>query len=330
MKPLPDLRSRDSRPDPGTAGADSNARPRSRIHDLTPLLAALVILLPAGAGSAQGPLEDDLRAQFTARLNDIVRRVDGVLGYVIIDLTSGEQIAARLARQPFPTASAIKVPILYELLKRADEGALELDAARPLDRSQVVGGSGVLRHLTTPALSLRDHAALMMVLSDNTATNVVIDAVGMSNVTARMQGLGLGDIRLRRKMMDDAAVQRGDENVASPESLLKSTELLWKGEGLTTARRDLGREIMMLVSGAIRNSIPSRIAVFSKTGSLTGVRAETAIVDLPNAPFGIAVMTTYLEEDAIGSRAIAEIAAAAYSYFDRRASSGKYGRRSPG
>ncbi len=152
----------------------------------------------------------------------------------------------------------------------------------------------------------------------------------MSSVTARMRAFGLGDILLRRKMLDDEAVRRGDENVASPASLLKSTELLWKGEGLTPARRDLGREILRLVSGAIRTSIPSRVAVFSKTGSLTGVRAETAIVDVSNAPFGIAVMTTYLEEDAAGSRAIGEIASALYSYFERVASSGRYGRRSPG
>ena len=295
---------------------------------VTRSLVAILVLLSAGL--AQGPLQDELRSQLTARLDEITRSVDGVVGYVVVDLTSEQQVAARLEREPFPTASAIKVPILYELLKRADEGTLDLDAVKPLERSQVVGGSGVLRHLTTPALSLRDHAALMMILSDNTATNVVIDAVGMSNVTARMQGLGFQDILLRRKMMDDAAVRRGDENVASPASLLKSTALLWKGEGLTAARRDLGRDIMLLVSGAIRSNIPGRVAVFSKTGSLTGVRAETAVVDLPNAPFGIAVMTTYLKEDAAGSRAIGDIAAAAYSYFDRVASSGRYGRRSPG
>jgi beta-lactamase class A len=274
-------------------------------------------------------LQDDLLAQFTARLDAVARSVDGVVGYVVMDLTSGNPVAARLEREPFPTASAIKVPVLYELLKRADEGTLQLDAVTPLEQSQVVGGSGVLRHLTSPSLSLRDHAALMMIVSDNTSTNVVIDAVGMANVGARMRGLGLGDIQLRRKMMDDAAVQRGDENVASPASLLKSTEVLWKGEGLTPARRDLGREIMRQVSGAIRGNIPARIPVFSKTGSLSGVRAETAIVDLPNAPFGIAVMTTYLQEDGGGSRAIGEIAVAAHSYFDRVESSGRYGRRSP-
>jgi beta-lactamase class A len=289
----------------------------------------LLLLFVASTAGAQSALHDDLRSQVTKRVDEIVRSLDGVVGYVIVDLTSGEQVAARLAREPFPTASAIKVAILYELLKRADESSLTLDNAKTLERSQVVGGSGVLQHLTTPSLSLRDHAALMMVVSDNTATNVVIDAVGMTNVTTRMKGLGLGDILLRRKMMDDAAVRRGDENVASPASLLKVTELLWRGGGLTPARRDVARDIMRLVPGAIRSAVPNRVAVYSKTGSLAGVRAETAIVDLPNAPFGLAVMTTYLREDAAGSRAIGEIAGAAFSTFERIATSGKYGRRVP-
>ena len=297
---------------------------------MTRSLTALLLGVACVSGAAaQNGLQGDLRGQFTKRVDEIVRSLDGVAGYDIVDLTSGEHVAGRLQREPFPTASAIKVPILYELLKRADEGSLTLDTPKALERTQVVGGSGVLQHLTTPSLSLRDHAALMMILSDNTATNVVIDAVGMANVTARMKALGLGDILLRRKMMDDAAVRRGDENVASPASLLKATELLWKGEGLTTARRDAGRDIMRLVPGAIRGAVPNRIVVYSKTGSLAGVRAETAIVDLPNAPFALAVMTTYLKDDAAGSRAIGDIAAAAFSYFERIAASGKYGRRVP-
>ena len=155
-----------------------------------------------------------------------------MLGYVVVDLTSNERVAARLADQPFPTASTIKLAILYELLKQGEEGKLSLDKPALLERSQVVGGSGVLQHLSGPMLSLGDHAALMIILSDNTATNVVIDAVGMANVKARMKALGLGDILLRRKMMDAAAVRRGDENVASPASLAKMAELFWRGEGL--------------------------------------------------------------------------------------------------
>lgn len=292
-------------------------------------LVAFAIGLLAPVALAQGPLQHDLRAHLQSRLDAVVRGVDGVVGYVIVDVTSGAQVAGRLEQEPFPTASAIKVPILYELLKQADEGTIQLDQPRPLERTQVVGGSGVLQHLTTPALSLRDHATLMMIVSDNTATNVVIDAIGMGNVTTRMQALGLGDILLRRKMMDDAAVRRGDENVASPRSLLSATRLLWQGEGLSPGSRDAGRAIMRLVPGAIRGAVPTRVVVYSKTGSLAGVRAETAIVDLPGAPFGLAVMTTYLQDDAAGSRAIGETAGAAFAYFERLAQSGAYGRRVP-
>ncbi|MEW6320139.1 MAG: serine hydrolase [Acidobacteriota bacterium] len=287
----------------------------------------LVLLALAATTAAQGPLQSDLRAQFERRLQDIADGVDGVVGYVVEDLTAGARVAARHEREPFPTASAIKVPVMYELIRQADEGRLRLDVAAPLDRAQVVGGSGVLQHLTTPALSLRDHAALMMIVSDNTSTNIIIDAVGMGNVTARMRTLGMGDVLLRRKMMDAEAVRRGDENVASPASLLRSTVMLWKGEGLSESGRDVARGILRLVPGAIRGAVPARVVVYSKTGSLDAVRAETAVVDLPGAPFGLAVMTTYLKDDAAGTRAIGEIAAAAFAYFERLASGGRYGRR---
>src|SRR6187402_87190 len=113
---------------------------------MTRPLIALVVLLGWSAVSAQSTLQSDLRGQLSKRIEEIVRSLDGVAGYAVVDLTSGEQVAARLEREPFPTASAIKVAILYELLKRADEGSLALDVSKPLESSQKVGGSGVLQH----------------------------------------------------------------------------------------------------------------------------------------------------------------------------------------
>ena len=170
-----------------------------------------------------------------------------------------------MERQAFPTASTIKLSILYEFLKQADGGSLALDTPAPLNRTTVVGGDGVLQYLTTPSLSLRDHVALMIIISDNTAANVVIDAVGMQNVNARMDALGLSDIRLRRKMMDAAAVKRGDENVASPASLAKLAELLWRGEGLRPESKEAALKLLRQVRGQIRNGVPAVVPVFSKT-----------------------------------------------------------------
>jgi beta-lactamase class A len=294
--------------------------------------AALMLALSTAALPAQtpsGPLQQDLRAQLRTRLESIATKLDGVLGYAVVDLTSNEVVAAHLQTQPFPTASTIKLAILYELLKQAEEGKLALDKPERLNRAQVVGGSGVLQHLTGPILSLNDYAALMVILSDNTATNVVIDAVGMANVNARMKSFGLADMQLRRKMMDSAAVARGDENVASPLSLVKAIELIWRATGLKKESRDAGVRILYEVPGSIRSAIPDRVKVASKTGTLDAVRAEAAIVELEGRPFALAAMTTYLRNDLDGEHAIGEVANTAFSYFDRLAHGGAYGRKSP-
>jgi beta-lactamase class A len=86
--------------------------------------------------------------------------------------------------------STIQVAVLYELFRQADEGRLELSDRLRLDRRHAVGGTGVLIHLGTPELSLEDHARLMVAVSDNTATNVLIDAVGMERVNARLEQTG--------------------------------------------------------------------------------------------------------------------------------------------
>ena len=141
--------------------------------------------------SAQAsPTAAELKAKAEHRLQDIAARVDGVVGYAIVDLTTGERIG-HLERETFPTASAIKLAIVYELFKQAAEGTIRLDDTIRLDRAKAVGGSGVLMQMGTPTLSVSDYATLMVTLSDNTATNVLIDRLGMENITRRMQGLHL-------------------------------------------------------------------------------------------------------------------------------------------
>jgi beta-lactamase class A len=295
------------------------------------VLAALLMTAPARAQAPAPPpagaLQADLKAQLVRTLDRTAATLDGVVGYIVTDLTTNERVAARLEREAFPTASAIKLSVLYEMLKQAEAGSLQLDTPSPVNRSQLAGGSGVLQHLTTPSLSLRDHATLMIMVSDNSSTNIVIQAVGMDKVNARMAALGLGDIRLRRLMMDAAAVKRGDENVASPQSLARIAELLWRGHDLKPESRDTALGMLKLVSGSIRQAVPSRVPVYAKTGSLDGVRTEAGVVAVDGRPFSIAVMTTYLAQDAEGSRVIREIAAAAHSHFERLATGGAFGRK---
>lgn len=268
----------------------------------------------------------ELRQKLVASLEKTATGLDGVMGYAIVDLTSGDRVE-RLPSAVFATASTIKLAILYELFKQADEGKLSLDTVRPLDRQQVVGGTGVLAELTAPAMPLRDYATLMVVLSDNTATNVLVDVVGMTNVTARMASLGLKDTKLRRKMIDLAAAHRGDENVSTPSEIARLLEILYRGEGLKKESQEALLAILKKSKTTpMRRGIPPGVAVANKPGTLEGVEVDAGIVYLQGRPYVLSVMTTYLTQNAAGEAAITSASQAAFEYFNRLAKSSEYGR----
>lgn len=258
----------------------------------------------------------ELKAKFEKRVQEITSRLDGVAGYLFVDLTSGEKVA-RLEHDTFPTASTIKIAIVYELFKQASEGRIKLDETIALDRSKAVGGTGVLVEMGTPTLSIRDYAVLMVTLSDNTATNVLIDRLGMEAIAKRMQGLGLGATKLRRHMMDTAAARRGDENVSSPDDLARLLQAM-PPEGIDLLKKPK--------ESRLRRGLPPDVATADKPGELDGVRVDAGIVYAKNRPFVFCVMTTFLKDEGEGERAIEELARAAYDYYSR-IGNGPLGRR---
>ena len=266
--------------------------------------------------AAQSTPAAELKAKFERRVEEIAGRLDGVAGYVFVDLTSGEKIA-HLEREVFPTASTIKLAIVYELFTQASEGRIKLDETMTLDRTKAVGGAGVLAEMGTPTLSIRDYAVLMVTLSDNTATNVLIDRLGMDAIGKRMQMLGLGATKLRRHMMDTAAARRGDENVSTPDEIARLLQAM-PPEGIELLKKPK--------ESRLRRGLPPGVATADKPGELDGVRVDAGIVYAKNRPYIFCVMTTFLRSETEGERAIEEIARAAYEYFSRLGA-GPIGRR---
>jgi beta-lactamase class A len=271
--------------------------------------------------SAQAPpVASELAAKFERRIAEIAAGVDGVVGYAVLDLTTGARIG-HLEHETFPTASAIKLAIVYELFTQAGEGRVRLDEMVTLDRRQAVGGTGVLAELGTPTLSIRDYATLMVTLSDNTATNILIDRLGLDTIAARMQGLGLNGTRLRRHMMDTAAARRGEENVSTPDEMVR----------LLQAMYDRMPEAIALLKkpkdNRLRKALPAGVESADKSGELEGVRVDAGIVFAKNRPYVLCVMTTFLKDEREGERAIEAISRVAYEYFSRLGTGGAFGRR---
>jgi beta-lactamase class A len=265
----------------------------------------------------------ELRAKFDHRLAEIAGTVDGVVGYEIVDLTSGDRVA-HLERETFPTASTIKLTLVYELFKQVEEGRIRLDETLALDRSKAVGGTGVLVEMGTPVLSIRDYAVLMVTLSDNTATNVLIDRLGMDNVARRMQALGLNGTKLRRHMMDTAAARRGDENVSTPDEIVKLLQAMQGGAhaGEGRAMPDAIALLEKPKESRLRRGVPADVATADKPGELDGVRVDAGVVYAKNRPYVFCVMTTFLQDE----RAIEQMSRVAYEYFSRLGD-GPLGRR---
>jgi beta-lactamase class A len=285
-------------------------------------LLAVALAAPATPAEKQAALWDKLRV----RIESLDRGLNGVLGVSVKDLKGGLTLDVR-PQEPFPQASSIKLAVLYELYRQAEEARVDLGEVTrpPLPR---VGGGGVLELLgDRVSLTWRDVAVLMMGWSDNAATNVLIDRVGMDAVNRRLDSLGLRATRLRRKMMDLEAARRGDENVSTPAEMRQLAETMYAGTGLSKERaRDMMAVVAVPKDSPFREPLPEGLVVADKPGSLEAVRCVTAIVDLPGRPYAVSIMTTYLRRDADGAAVIREISAALYETFDRLARSSDLGR----
>lgn len=293
---------------------------------MRPALLLLALATPA-SGAELGTKEAVLWSKLEQRVRGIDSGLDGVLGVAVKDLTSGATLGIR-ADEVFPAASTIKLAVLYELYRQAGEGRIDLDevTAPPLPR---VRGSGVLQWLSDRVrLTWRDLAVLMIGVSDNEAANRLIGRTGMDAVNLRLEGLGLRQTRLRRRMMDLEAARRGDENVATPSEMLRLLEAIRSGAGLGRERaRDLASVASTPESSTpFRTAVPAGVPILAKSGELEGVRCEVAAVELTGRPYLAAIMTTSLGRDADGEAAIREISAALYGTFDRLARASPHGR----
>lgn len=269
-------------------------------------------------------LENRLRDQLT----DIRKSLDGVLGLAVKDLASGQTFFLN-ENEIFPQASSIKIAILLEVLKQAEENRLRLEELVDLKAESKVGGGPILNYLGYPSLkiSIRDLCVLMIVLSDNTATNLLIDRVGLEAVNNRLTSLGLKQTRLRRKMMDLKAAEEGRENISTPREMLTLLEKIYRGKVLGTDYRKLFFELLSLPKDSpLQQAVPEGVTVADKPGELEAVRCDSGLVFLKKKPYIICLMTTYLSPSEDGNAVLRKIGRLVYDHFDRLERSSEYGR----
>ena len=228
----------------------------------------------SSVGEQSASAGDLLWKKLDARVAEIADRFDGVMGVAIVDLTD-ERAILKNADRVFPTASSIKIAILLELYHQEQEarggaqGKAKLDDVYIFDPKDLVEDSQIMAGLTAGVTRVtnRDLAQFMIAVSDNAATNVLIDRVGKDNVNAMLRNFGLTKTMLRRKMMDIAAAKRGDENVSTPQEMSRLLEAIYKGQSVEQGTHRPVRQAVIDFEGELHSM---RTADWGSSSEQTG------------------------------------------------------------
>ncbi len=272
-------------------------------HVLLKFLAVLLLIAPVSIfaqtdqAAKQASLDQRVRAevsQFKGKVSIFAKNLDTG---VVYQLGGDDRV---------PTASTIKIAIMVEAFARVSEGKAKWTDELVLSKEKKVGGSGVLFEFGDGLhLTFRDGVTLMMLLSDNTATNLVIDVLTTDAVNARMESLGLKETRLMRRVFGggESLEGRKDENKrfglgrTTPHEMVTLLEKLERGEVINPAASKEMIELMKREQGT--NGIwreQWRLPKATKSGALDALRSNIGIIYHPRGRIALAITCNEMPE----------------------------------
>jgi len=224
----------------------------------------------------------------------------GTVGLAVVDIETGDAFAIR-GNERFPSASVVKVPLMVEIFARVDSGRLALMEPLTLLAADKTGGSGILQYLSTPKeITVWDAMFLMITMSDNTATNLLLEKVRPRTVNERMRLLGLQQTELFVPAGGDPgdsfapdSVRRYGMGATTPIEMATLLTRIYRRELISpdASRQMLGILATQFNAEGLPRSLPEGAQVFHKTGAMPGVRNDCGVVQKPGRPFAICVLT---------------------------------------
>ena len=253
-------------------------------------LLLVVFLICGPTVQAQSTLDEQVKS--------LVGSFKGKVSLFAKNLDTGEAYALN-PDERVRTASTIKIAVMIEAFARVNEGKLKWTDEVVLTKEKKVGGSGILNELSDNLhLTLRDAVNLMMILSDNTATNLTLDVLTTDAVNARMESLGFKNIKIMRKVFagGESAAGKDPENkkfglgMATMREMVLVMEKLERGEIVSPAASKEMLELMKREQGrnAIGRSLPD-VPVAGKYGALDRLRSSVAILYSKKGKIAIAI-----------------------------------------
>ena len=272
----------------------------------------------------------------------------GTIGIAARNFDSGEQIMLE-PDTIFPTASTFKTILLYQLYRQVDQGRINPSDRITIENRHRVPGSGVIQDFDAGAsLTIRDIATLMMVISDNAATDIIFDLLGKDAIQQAVSDLGMTStsiplptwgllcglqnldpndpsltyekVKELLKSTDapwnaNAFRETPDNDITTPRDMLRLHEAIENGEGLSQTGRDAVLDIMkrQKLSERIPAHLPTGVVCAHKTGSLRGVRNDVGIIYPPDGPtYALAILIKGAPDGVAGTRLVGDVSKVIY------------------
>src|SRR5262245_5918264 len=276
-------------------------------------------------------LTGPLRAEtLEERLKPLIAAHEGQVAVAVKHLATGQALAHR-ADEPMPTASLIKFAVMIEAYRQAGTGQVDLTKPVVLHDEDKVPGSGILTsHFSAgAAFSLRDAVRLMIAFSDNTATNLVLDQIGLPATAKYMEELGCPNTKIHAKVykretsvFPERSKQFGLGSTTASE-MLRLLELLHQRKLVSPEAGDTIREHLLACDDRKKfpRLLPEGTKVAHKTGSVDGIRTDAGIIETPAGPIALCVLTsdnkdTRWADDNAGDVLCSRIALAVFEHFN--------------
>jgi beta-lactamase class A len=280
------------------------------------------------------PAADPTYLGLADRLETLAALHHGKVAIALKHLGTGETYF-RDADDVMPTASLIKLAVMAEVYAQAEAGKVKLDDMVTLKKDDQVPGSGILADHFSPgaSFSLRDAVRLMIVYSDNTATNLVLDKVGIKSVNDRMAGLGLKETRINAKVfkgsttsVDPARTKKYGLGSTTAREMLTLVELLHKGELVSADASKAMLDHLKKCDDKDKfpRFLPKGVTTAHKTGSVSDARTDAGVIFFKEGPVALVVLTSQNEDkswtpDNAGNRLCADIARGVVEHYQATA-----------
>lgn len=251
------------------------------------------------------------------KLKKFISEQKGNIAVFVKDLKSNKTIKIN-ENSVFPSASTIKLSIMSELFNKINEGIYKLNDVIEITEGMKTGGDGILKELNCGhKFTLEEICTLMIIVSDNMATNILINLLGMSNINTAIKNLGLQDTKLQRKMMDSQAAREGRDNLITANDFAHIFELIYNDKNVNTAFSQLMLNILkrQQVRGRLDLYLPEEVVIAHKTGDLDCLEHDGGIVYLQDKAYIICVLTNQTESNKEGREIIGKISRLVYEYM---------------